>query len=257
MSQNATAQKFAAMHKPGEPLVLANAFDSGSASIIANHPRAKAIASASFAIAVGAGVADDDLTLEQNLFGVRAIVAAGVKTGKPVTIDLQDGYGDQLEEAIVQVIALGAVGCNIEDFDRKTNALWSVSEAAERVRRAKKAGVAAGVPDFVINARTDSLFQPGGTLEHAIERSKAFLVAGATTAFIWGGPGGRGISADEVRILVKELGGMVNVAARLTPEFLTVKQLSEIGVARISVGPSLYRVALAAYSKGVDNLLDS
>ncbi|KAF8579653.1 Phosphoenolpyruvate/pyruvate domain-containing protein [Ramaria rubella] len=255
MTQNALAQTFAALHKPGDPIVLANAFDSGSASALGNNTRVKAIGSASFAIAVAAGVADAELTLEQNLASIPGVIAAGVKAGKPVTVDLQDGYGDHLEDAITKVIGLGAVGANIEDFDRQTNALWSVKDASERVRRAKKAAAAAGVPDFVINARTDSLFQPGGTLEHAIERGKAYLAAGATTAFVWGG--GKGTSSEQIKRLVKEFDGRLNVMARLTPGSLTVKELREIGVARISVGPALYFLALKAYEKGVDSLLDS
>ncbi|KAA1469411.1 carboxyphosphonoenolpyruvate phosphonomutase-like protein [Dentipellis sp. KUC8613] len=256
-SQNALAQKFAALHNPHDTLILANAFDGGSAHAVASNPRTKAIASASYAVAVAGGYTDDGLTLAQNIAGVRAIVAAGVSVGKPVTVDLQDGYGEQLADAIAQVIALGAVGCNLEDFDRGQGKLWSVEDAAARIRKAKRVAAELGVPDFVVNARTDVLAEKDATIADAVQRGKAYLAAGATTVFVWGGLGGRGVSREEVGILVKELGGMVNVSMRLAPGYLTAQELSKIGVARISVGPGLYRVAIEGFAKAVDGVYGS
>ena len=253
--QNILAQKFASYHNPRDSLVLLNAFDAGSATIIAEKPGCKALATASYAVAQCLGFSDDGLTLEQNLQGSAPIIAAGVKAGKPVTCDLQDGYGDKLEQAIKQIIALGAVGCNLEDFDRSRGRLWSVQESAARVKKVKQAAAAAGVPDFVVNARTDVLFeQEGATLADAVERGKAYLAAGGTTVFVWGGPRGRGVSREEIQILVKEFGGMLNVSMKLAPGFLNVKDLMEIGVARISIGPGLYRVALDTVKASVDRI---
>ena len=112
---------------------------------------------------------------------------------------MQDGHGDasELADTIKQVIALGAVGCNLEDMDA-SGVLRSVDEATARVAAAVQAAKAAGVPDFVVNARTDVLLTENGTVEEAIERGKAFLKAGATTVFVWGGPSGRGVSSTEV-----------------------------------------------------------
>lgn len=251
--QNALAQKFAAMHDPQNLLMLCNAFDGGSAQAIASHPKAKAIASASFAVAAVLGVRDDDLTLEDNLAGVRGIVGAGIRAGKPVTIDLQDGYGDRLEKAITEVIKLGAVGCNLEDFDRVTNRLWSIEEAAARVSLAKKTAAKCGVPDFVVNARSDALFQGEG-LEGVVKRGKAYLAAGATTVFVWGG-GSRGVSSAEIKRLVMEFEGMLNVSMRQGGEYLTKDQIQELGVARVSMGPGLYLTAIAAFSNAVDRIL--
>ncbi|KAJ7224063.1 phosphoenolpyruvate phosphomutase-domain-containing protein [Mycena pura] len=255
---NALAQKFASLHNPNDLLMLCNAFDGGSAQVIASHPSARAIASASYAIAMVRGVRDDDLTLEDNLAGVKSIIGAGIRATpkKPVTIDLQDGYGGQLEEAIEGVIKLGAVGCNIEDFNRGTNALWSVEEAASRVALAKKTAAKCGVPDFVINARSDALFAgntPG--MEDVIRRGKAYLAAGATTAFVWGGPSGRGVSSAEIERLVKEFGGMLNVSMRQGEGFLKKDEIQALGVARVSMGPGLYRKAIEAFSTEVDGIL--
>jgi 2-methylisocitrate lyase-like PEP mutase family enzyme len=159
-----------------------------------------------------------------------------------------------LESAIEQIIDIGAVGCNLEDFDRRINKVLPIEEAADRIKRAVDAARSKGVPDFVINARTDILGE-GASIEDAVERGKAYLEAGATTVFVWGGPKGRGVSREEVAVLVKELGGMVNVKKNIGPGYLTVPELREIGVARISVGPELMKVAMAAYSKAADELL--
>lgn len=256
--QNTLAQKFAAMHNPKELLMLCNAFDGGSARVIAAHPRAKAIASASYAVAMVCGSADDDLTLDDNLAGVRGIIRAGIQATprKPVTIDLQDGYGDQLERAIEEIIKLGAVGCNIEDFDRVTNALWPVDEAAARVALAKKVAAKCGVPDFVVNARSDALFQGADAgMDSVIRRGKAYLAAGATTVFVWGGPSGRGVSSEEITRLVNEFGGMLNVSMRLGEGFLKKPEIQALGVARVSMGPGLYGEAIDAYSGRVDSIL--
>ncbi|KAJ5518627.1 Pyruvate/Phosphoenolpyruvate kinase [Penicillium expansum] len=141
----------------------------------------------------------------------RPAIAASVRAinpTKPLTVDVQDGHGDasELADTIKQVIELGAVGCNLEDMDA-TGVLRSVEEATARVGVAVQAAREAGVPDFVVNARTDVLLTENGTIEEAIERGRAFLEAGATTVFVWGGPSGRGVSSAEVTKLVDALGG--------------------------------------------------
>ncbi|KAF8179028.1 carboxyphosphonoenolpyruvate phosphonomutase-like protein [Mycena galopus ATCC 62051] len=248
------------MHNPRakDLLVLCNAFDGGSARALAAHPRAQALASASYAAAIVSGSADDDLTLDENIAAVRGIIAAGVRATppKPVTIDLQDGYGDELPRAIEEIIKLGAVGCNIEDFDRGTNALWSVDAAAARVAMAKAVAARCGVPDFVVNARCDALFQGGADagMGAVVRRGKAYLAAGATTVFVWGG-GSRGVSSEEIKRLVREFGGMLNVSMKLADGFLKKEEIQALGVARVSIGPALYFRALDAFSGGVNEIL--
>jgi len=255
-TQNNLAKKFAAMHDPKDPLVLVNAHDGGSAQTVADHKKAKAIASGSYAVAVTQGYSDDGLTLEGNVQGVKPIIAAGIKAGKPVSIDIQDGYGERLEECIEAIVALGAVGCNLEDFNRKTNSLYPIEEAAERVRRAKKAAAKKGVPDFVINARSDVLFSDGGhPFSEAVKRGKAFIDAGATTVFVWGGVGGRGTSSEEIKLLAKETNGRVSSMIMRGPGFLTVDQVRKLGIARISCGPALWVEAITAFNKGADEML--
>ncbi|KAF9215309.1 hypothetical protein CPC16_008785 [Podila verticillata] len=252
-AQNSIATHFRALHKAGNPLVLTNVYDAATASIIASLPNAKAVATASFAIAATEGVYDDDMTKEQNLAAIKKIAAVVVPKNLPLTADLQDGYED-IQDTIRQAIALGVVGCNIEDVDSKARKLRTFEDAVARVKLAVETAKEAGVPDFAVNARTDVLGH-GGSIEDAIERGKAFLAAGANTVFVWGGPSGRGVSRDEVKKLVAALDGRLNVILRVAEGFLTVAELREIGVARISVGPGLYFAAMKAYKDAAEKLL--
>ena len=123
-TQNDRAIYFRSLHKPGNPIVLSNIYDGATASYIASHASTKAIATASYAIAASQGIADESLTLEQNLASVRIIAAvvSGSSPNLPLTVDVQDGY-DDVAQTVRDIIALGAVGCNIEDFDSSRLAL--------------------------------------------------------------------------------------------------------------------------------------
>ncbi|KAL4788096.1 phosphoenolpyruvate phosphomutase-domain-containing protein [Aspergillus varians] len=236
---NELAVRFRNLHVPGQPLVLANVFDAATASVIANHPATTAIATGSFAIAVSQGVADNELTLSQNLTTVRSIAATLTVNGLPrlpLSVDVQDGYN--VAETIKELIKLGAVGCNLEDLNNSTDQVRPLPEAVSRIELAVQTACELGVPDFVINARTDILAS-GGSIDDAIDRGKAFLKAGACTVFVWGGPGGRGVSREEVEELVSAFDGRLNVKLVLRDGFLTIPELRQIGVARISMGPEL------------------
>jgi 2-methylisocitrate lyase-like PEP mutase family enzyme len=254
-AQNALAQHFRALHIPGKPVILANVYDAATANVILSNPHAKAVATASYAIAATYGVNDDDMTLEQNLAGISKVAAVVVPSGLPLTVDLQDGY-DDVARTVREAIRLGAVGCNLEDVHGKAAQLRSVDEAVSRIRLALQAAAGAGVPQFAVNARTDVLGY-GGQVEDAIERGTAYLAAGATTVFVWGGPKGRGVSSEEVKALAEALGGKVNVKLNIRPGFATVKELRSLGVARISVGPELFHTAMTAYKDEASKLLEA
>ncbi|GJJ68043.1 hypothetical protein EMPS_00389 [Entomortierella parvispora] len=252
-TQTVTAAAFRALHQPGNPLVVTNVYDAATADVASSLPTIKAVATASYAIAAAEGVHDDDLTKEQNLAAISKIAKVVVPRGVPLTADLQDGY-DDLEDTIRRVIALGVVGCNLEDFDSKERKLRSFDEAVSRVNLAVETAKAAGLPEFSVNARTDVLGH-GGTIADAIERGKAFLEAGANTVFVWGGPKGRGVSREEVKQLVAGLDGRLNVMMRLAEGFLAVPELRELGVARISVGPGLFRIAMNSFKQAAEQML--
>lgn len=251
---NNLAQSFRGLHRPGQPLVLANVYDVLSARAVAPLSSCHAVATASYSVAMAAGTNDDDLSFEQNIAAAQLIGKVAAEHNKPLTVDLQDGYGTRLEDAIRQVIEAGAVGINLEDCDKESKALYSPDDAAARIGRALSAASKAGVPDFVVNARCDALVM-GGKLEEAILRGKKYLEAGATTVFVWGG-GKRGVSRDEVEQLVKAFDGRLNVSLKWDKQGLSVAQLAKLGVARISVGPTIMFFAMAEYQKRAKELLE-
>ncbi|KAL2854646.1 phosphoenolpyruvate phosphomutase-domain-containing protein [Aspergillus pseudodeflectus] len=254
--QNELAKRLRNLHVPGDPIVFTNVYDAATASFIANHPTTKAIATASFAIAASQGIPDNEMTLAQNIATVRSIASALTVDGLPklpLSVDVQDGY-ENVAETIKEIISLGAVGCNIEDFNNRTEQMRTLPEAVSRIGLAIQTARELGVPDFVINARTDILGH-GGSVDDAIERGKAFLAAGACTVFVWG-PGGRGVRTEEVEKLVAALDGRLNVKLVIKDGYLTIPELKSAGVSRISMGPELYRAAMRAFEETANNLLE-
>lgn len=219
------AKTLKSLHKPGDPIIFANIYDLVSINAVLSLNKGlsnpvKAIATASYAIAETYGVRDEDLTYEQNMAAVESIGRHVRAAGLPLSVDIQDGYGDRIVEAVQTVIKLGAVGANIEDSYPERGfalgiegSLRHIATATARIRLALKAAGDMGMPDFVINARTDVmrlLPLPANALEETVKRGKAFLAAGATAIFVWGGSG-RGIRTEEVARLVKEFDGRLAV----------------------------------------------
>jgi 2-methylisocitrate lyase-like PEP mutase family enzyme len=251
-TSNSIAQSFKALHKPGNPLVLTNVWSIGSANLVASLPQTKALATASFAVAREQGLDDDDLTYEQNLAAIRGIATVASKHKLPLTADFQDGYGDKLAEGIVKLVEAGVVGINLEDYVADGKDFYDIDQAVERIKVVLERAKSCGVPDFVVNARTDVLVH-GGSIDDAIERGKAYLAAGATTVFVWGRQ--RGLHDDEIVRLVEAFGGRLSVIWK--PDGLTVKQIAELGVARISLGPKLQLFGEQAMKKEVERLLEA
>jgi 2-methylisocitrate lyase-like PEP mutase family enzyme len=164
----------------------------------------------------------------------------------PVTADLEGGYGDA-PETVRRAIGLGMVGANIEDQ------MKPLPEAARQVEQVVAVAAEEGVPDFVLNARTDAFLRagdrdPADVLADAVERGRAFLDAGAPVVFV---PGK--LDDEQVSTLVEAFG-----AQRLTvigvPGSLPLARLEELGVARISFGPNPQRVALTALQELVESV---
>jgi 2-methylisocitrate lyase-like PEP mutase family enzyme len=251
---NILASAFRKLHKPGDPVILCNVWDAASAKAVAEVPSIKALATASYAIAAAQAIDDNNLTFEQNLSAIRPIASAASQASLPLTVDLQDGYQD-IAASVLAIIKLGVVGCNIEDLNNQTRSIRSKEEATQRIKVAVETAKAAGVPDFCVNARTD-IIGHGGNIDDAIDRAKSYLNAGASTAFVWGG-GARGLTTAEVVKLVDALDGRLSVMMSLAAGKLTVSELKEIGVARISIGPALQFKANAAIESAVTNILKS
>lgn len=262
---NETAVTFKKLHEPKSPIILANIWDVASLHSLltlntSQSQPVQAIATASWAIAEALGIRDEELTADQNLDTISRIAPHVHAAGLPLSVDLQDGYGDAIADVITRAVRLGAVGANIEDSIPSRGfaggiegSLYGVEEQTARLRTALRAAREAGCADFVVNARCDvfRLERPvpepddETTLREAVRRGKAYLEAGATTVFYWGGSG-RGLRTSEVERLVRELDGRVAVKLGAGPGAMTTKGLGELGVARISIGPSLFLVAMKA-----------
>ncbi|KAF7551496.1 hypothetical protein G7Z17_g4992 [Cylindrodendrum hubeiense] len=262
---NDSAKQLKALHVPSSPIVFPNVWDIPSFNAVVslndgNSKPVKAIASASWAVAATLGIEDDDLTMEQNFEAVAQLASLCKAADLPFTADLQDGYGDQIAESVTKAIKLGVVGANIEDSIPSTGAMYNIDEQIQRYKTALKAAADAGCPDFVLNARCDIFHLDTGLdeeamIKEAITRGKAYLDAGATTVFYWGGSG-RGMRTAWVETLVKELDGRVAVKLAAEPNTLTTAELAKIGVARISIGPSLFLVANIAMKKAAASILN-
>lgn len=272
MTVNKHAQALKAMHIPKAPIVFTNIWDTWSLravlSLNERHPKPiKAVATASWAIAAAAGCKDEELTFEQNIAAIRAVAPLCQQAGLPLSSDLQDGYGTRIEHVVTAAVQAGVSGANIEDSIPSagygkgiSGSLYPVDEQVLRLKTALDAAAKAGCPDFVLNARCDVFclddpdLDDGERLEEAISRGKAYLQLGATTVFYWGGPRG-GLTKNHLRTLVNELDGRVAVLLAAYPGSPTVSELAEIGVARISIGPALYRVATSAVQEAASKIL--
>jgi 2-methylisocitrate lyase-like PEP mutase family enzyme len=254
------AAQFKSLHKPGNPVILANVYDIPTANLVASLPGAQALATASYAVALASGLTDPELDLETNLAAVEKIAPIAVKAGKPLTVDFQDGYDHQLEDGIRKLIKLGVVGINLEDSasdGQGGSRLLLEAIAVDRIKRVLKTAAEVGVPDFVVNARSDELLVGAGNMQDCISRGKAYLEAGATTVFVFGGPKRGGLNKDEVTTLAEGLDGRLNVsflAAKPESQRLSIQQLKEIGVARISIGPQLLLIGTAAQKKAAEEM---
>jgi 2-methylisocitrate lyase-like PEP mutase family enzyme len=236
------AEHLRSLHTNGNILVLPNAWDVASARIV-EEAGAKAVATTSAGVAWSLGAPDGDRLDRDPALDLIARVANAVRV--PVTADIESGYARDAKgvaETIEGVIAAGAAGVNIEDSILSGGpALRPVGEQAERIAAARQAADASGVPLF-INARVDAyLFgigDPDGRLQATLDRAEAYVAAGADGVFV---PGVAEL--DLIETLAESITRPLNVLAG--PGSPTVAQLSQRGVARVSVGS---RIALQAYA---------
>jgi 2-methylisocitrate lyase-like PEP mutase family enzyme len=235
--QAGKAELLRSLHVPGDPLVLPNAWDVGSARTIveAGFP---VIATASNAIAAALGHEDGEGAPRDEMMFVARRIAASVDV--PVTVDAEAGYGLAPDELVELLVGIGAVGCNVEDTDHANGGLVDVDVRATYLAGMRAAANRIGVP-LVINARVDSYFPASphegeARLADALGRAAAYWSAGADCVFVpAAGP-------DDLRVLVTEVGAPVN--AGLPLQGGSLEALRAAGVARVSVGPQLYRRAL-------------
>ena len=244
-------ESFAKLHVPGDPLVLFNAWDAGSAQAVAKSG-AKAIATGSASVAMAQGFGDgQEVPMDFAIENARRIVRS---VDLPVTVDFEGGYAVEaggVGQNLAKLAATGVVGCNFEDQVVGGDGLYSIEEQAARI-----AAVRAAVgPDFFINARTDLFLKaPQEThdeamLDEAIERVRAYADAGASGYFVpmLG-------DLDMLRKLCAESPVPVNFMTY--PGCPSNSEVAATDVARISYGPFPYMALMNQLEAAAKEELD-
>ena len=236
----ADADKLRKLHVPGDPLLLANVWDPVTARIVESAGM-RAIATASAALAPVNGYEDHGHLPPDVAFGALRRIADAVTL--PVTADLEDGYGLSPEEFVDRLADAGACGANLEDTDHRVGALVDADQHAERIASIKAAARARGF-NPVINARIDVHYHKG-PVEEGLKRARKYFDAGADCVFP--------IFLSDVSAIREYVAlGPTNIL--YGPEMIAPAELSRLGVARISVGPFLFRLLLKRLEVAVDSL---
>ena len=238
-----TSGIFARLHQPGDPVILYNAWDTGSARAVV-RAGAKAVATGSWSVAAAWGYDDgEQVPLDLVLTNATRIADA---VSQPVTIDFEGGYATDPEGVAANMARLartGVVGCNFEDQVVGGEGLHDIAVQAKRIAAARR-GAGAG---FFINARTDLFLHApqeahdAAMVDAAIARAQAYAVAGASGFFAAG-------LADVA--LIRKLCAAVSLPVNVIPlpGGPDIRALAAAGVARISYGPRPYRAMI----KGVE-----
>ncbi|MFJ9839316.1 isocitrate lyase/phosphoenolpyruvate mutase family protein [Kitasatospora sp. NPDC101155] len=229
-------------------LVLPNAWDAGSAAVIASAG-ARAIATTSGGVSWSLGRGDGQrMDRATAVEAARRVVAA---VDLPVTVDAEGGYGPlpaDVAATVTELVAVGAAGVNLEDSTAVGGPLFPVAEQAERLRAARTAAAAAGLPELLVNARTDVFLFGLGGLDDVLVRAEAYAEAGADGLFV---PGL--LDLDALAELCKRTPLPVNAMAVAGGP--TVAELAATGVRRISVGTGLAQLAYTAARRAAVELL--
>ncbi|HET7922343.1 MAG TPA: isocitrate lyase/phosphoenolpyruvate mutase family protein [Gammaproteobacteria bacterium] len=231
------AETLRALHHGQTPLLMLNIWDAASA-VLVESLGFPALATTSSGMANALGYPDGEQVARADMLAAVARITRSIEV--PVSADLEAGYGDD-ETAVVETvqaaIAAGVAGFNLEDS--RGDRLLPFEQAVSRVRAARQAAEAAGVP-LVINARSDALhpgYVDGDAFAEAVRRANAYREAGADCLFL------PFVSdAGIIGRLVTSVDGPINILAGAnTPP---LPELARLGVARVSVGGALARAAL-------------
>ncbi len=241
-AQEQKAADFQALHA-GEPFVLPNPWDAGSARVL-EALGFEALATTSSGFAFTLGRLDGGVTLDEVVAHTAALAQA---TGLPLSVDLENGYGRDPESAalaITRVAAAGAVGGSIEDYD-PAGEIYELSHAAERIAAAAEAARGFGFP-FMLTARAENHIRGNPELADTVARLQAYEEAGADVLYA---PGLRNV--EEIGAVSRAVSKPVNVLA--VPE-LSFADVVGAGAQRVSVGGALTWVALAAMADAAETI---
>jgi 2-methylisocitrate lyase-like PEP mutase family enzyme len=243
-TQHQKGRDFRALHE-GDAFIIPNPWDAGSAKVLASLGF-KALASTSGGFAFTLGRPDGSVTLDEVVDHARVLDEA---TGLPVSVDLENGYGPDPEDAanaITRAAAAGAVGGSIEDYDPQGK-IYGPEHAAERVAAAREAAKRLAFP-FTLTARAENHIRGNPDLDDTIARLQAYERAGADVLYA---PGLR--SSDEIRAVSEATSKPLNVLARPN---LSLRAIAEAGGQRISVGSGLTWVAVGAMAAAAREMRD-
>lgn len=247
LTQHERAARFRALHAGSGVFVMANPWDPGSAKLLTAAGFA-ALATSSGASAAALGKRDGQLTRDEVLAHVRSIAQA---TDLPVSADLENGFGDAPEvaaETVALAAEAGAVGGSIEDYDGTS--LYPVEQAVARVAAAVEAARALPFP-FTLTARAENYLRGNPSLEDTIARLRAFERVGADVLFAPGLP-----DLESVRSVCQSVGKPVSFMIGMKGKSFSLQELEAVGVRRVSVAGSLYRLAMKAVAEASREVLD-
>ena len=250
MSQNERAEQFRELHERRECFVIPNPWDAGSAKLMAHHGfKALATTSAGLAFSKGFRDAEGLLSIDEVLSNAADIVQATIL---PVSADLENGYSndpDQIYKTILAAANVGLVGGSIEDTTTDAHSpIRGFSHAVDCVRAAAEARNSLSFP-FTLTARAENYLYDRPDLDDTIRRLQAFQDAGADVLFA---PGLE--TRDDIAAVVNSLDKPVNVVMGLQGVVLSLKDLSEIGVRRVSLGSSLSRAAFGGLLEAITEI---
>jgi 2-methylisocitrate lyase-like PEP mutase family enzyme len=241
-------EELRSLHRPGQPLVLPNAWDVATARAVvgAGFP---VVATTSGGVAAALGYEDHEGAPADQMLGAAARISASVEV--PVTIDAEAGYGMAPGDLVDALMRAGAAGCNLEDTDHAVGELRDPGRHAEWLREVRAAARERSYP-LVINARIDVFLAAvlsgsdegtqGDLVPEALRRADAYVDAGADCVFpiaLW--------EAGALRAFASRAPGPVNVLA--IPRAPSLPELAELGVARVSYGSLLHRESITQFER--------
>lgn len=240
------AARFLALHQQERPLLMANAWDVGSARLLASLGF-EALATTSSGYAATLGRLDYSVSREEAVTHAAALVAA---TDVPVSADFENGFATDppgVAETVRLALDIGLAGCSVEDWSDADRRLYDADEAAERVAAAAETAHA-GPARLVLTARAESYLRGKPDLRDTIARLQAYQEAGADVLYAPALD-----RPEDIRDLVASVDLPVNVLAR--PGVPSAPELTALGVKRVSVGGGFAFAALGAATRGANELL--
>lgn len=252
-AQVAKAKAFQQLHLGPQILVIANAWDAASARVF-EHAGICAIGTGSAGIAFSHGYPDNErIPRDVILAATREIVNA---VNVPVTADILTGLGDTVEAVVatvMEVIAMGAVGINIEDGTDDGPRLVDPVLQEEKIRAVCTAVKASGVP-IVVNARTDSFWLKLGDakacLRESITRANRYREAGADCLFV-----PAVTDRETIKTLASQIDGPLNILT--VPGCPSIPELQLLGVQRVSEGSGPMRATMMLTQRIAEELLQT